>query len=108
LNELSREGREEGRRKTLNQNSTNYLRTRLEMMERFALAIAFYLGRVFNHPNAWFMRATEAVSPSPGGEGRGEGGLQTKMRVVNGLEGKNFFSPSQPSRSSRDTQLSAT
>ena len=29
-------------------------------------------------------------------------------RVVNGLEGKNFFSPSQPSRSSRDTQLSAT
>jgi GxxExxY protein len=28
-------------------------------------------------------------------------------RVVNGLEGKNFFSPSQPSRSSRDTQLSA-
>ena len=25
-------------------------------------------------------------------------------RVVNGLEGKNFFSTSQPSRSSRDTQ----
>jgi hypothetical protein len=28
-------------------------------------------------------------------------------RVVNGLKGKNFFFPSQPSRS-RDTQLSAT
>ena len=70
-------------------------------------AIAFCLVTVFSHPDAWFMRATETVSPSLGGEGRGEGGLQTKMRVVNGLEGKNFLSPLQPSRSSRDTQLSA-
>jgi hypothetical protein len=29
-------------------------------------AIAFYLGTVFSHLNAWFMRATETVSPSPG------------------------------------------
>ena len=169
MNELSREGREEGRRKTLNQNSTNfneeeigkiildsalvelksvekitsdYLGACLKMMKRVALAIAFYPGTVFSHPNAWFMRAAETVSPSPGGEGRGEGGLQTNikrpfrifrralrliplklgclinfneahlkngiMRVVNGLEGKSFFPPSQPSRSSRDTQLSAT
>jgi hypothetical protein len=44
-------------------------------------AIVFYLGRVFSHPNAWFLRATETVSPSPGGEGRGEGGLQTKIEL---------------------------
>jgi hypothetical protein len=48
-------------------------------MKRVALAIAFYLGTVFSHPNAWFVRAAETVSPSPGGEGRGEGGLQTKI-----------------------------
>jgi len=63
LNELSREGREEERRKTLNHNSTNFNEVHLK------------------------------------------NGI---TRVVNGLEGKNFFSPSQPSRSSRDTQLSAT
>jgi hypothetical protein len=38
------------------------------MMKRVAkaitFAIAFYLGPVFSHPNAWFMRATEIVSPS--------------------------------------------
>jgi hypothetical protein len=38
------------------------------MMKRVAVAIPFYLGTVFSHPNAWFMRATETVSPSPGGE----------------------------------------
>jgi hypothetical protein len=27
------------------------------------------------------MRATETVSPSPGGEGRGEGGLQTLIKL---------------------------
>jgi hypothetical protein len=27
------------------------------------------------------MRAAETVSPSPGGEGRGEGGLQTKIEL---------------------------
>jgi len=42
-------------------------------------AIAFFLGRVFSHPNAWFMRAAETVSPSPGGEGWGEGGILTKI-----------------------------
>jgi hypothetical protein len=58
-------------------------------MKHVALAIAsqllsqllFYLGTVFNNPNAWFMRAAETVSPSPGGEGRGEGGLQTKIEL---------------------------
>jgi hypothetical protein len=49
------------------------------MMKRIAVAITFaidfYLGTVFSHPNAWFMRAAETVSPSPGGEGRGEGEL---------------------------------
>ena len=44
-------------------------------------AIAFCLVTVFNHPDVWFMRATETVSPSPGGEGRGEGGLQTKIEL---------------------------
>jgi hypothetical protein len=44
-------------------------------------AIAFCLVTVFSHPDAWFMRATETVSPSPGGEGRGEGGLQTLIKL---------------------------
>src|ERR1700722_13185345 len=54
-------------------------------MKRVAMpitfAIAFFIGTVFNHPNAWFLRAAETVSPSPGGEGRGEGGLQTKIKL---------------------------
>src|ERR1700722_10783179 len=54
-------------------------------MKRVAMpitfAIAFFIGTVFSHPNAWFMRAAETVSPSPGGEGRGEGGLQTKIQL---------------------------
>src|ERR1700722_18353312 len=54
-------------------------------MKRVAMpitfAIAFFIGTVFSHPNAWFMSATETVSPSPGGEGRGEGGLQTKIKL---------------------------
>jgi hypothetical protein len=54
-------------------------------MKRVAMAIifaiAFYFGTVFSHPNAWFLRAAETVSPSPGGEGRGEGGLQTKIEL---------------------------
>jgi len=54
-------------------------------MKRVAMAttfaIAFYLGTVFSHPNAWFVRATETVSPSPGGEGLGKGGLQTKIEL---------------------------
>ena len=73
------------------------LRARLKIIRCVAMviifaitfAITFYLGRVFSHPNAWFMRATETVSPSPGGEGlpraesrgRGEGGLQTKIQL---------------------------
>jgi hypothetical protein len=61
------------------------LRARLKIIRRVAMvitfAITFYLGRVFSHPNAWFMRATETDSPSPGGEGRGEGGLQTKIQL---------------------------
>jgi hypothetical protein len=47
-------------------------------MKRGALAIAFHLGPVFSHPNVWFMRAAETVSPSLGGEGRGEGGLSSQ------------------------------
>jgi hypothetical protein len=43
-------------------------------MKRVALAIAFYLGTVFSHPNAWFVRAAETVSPVAGGEGQDEGG----------------------------------
>jgi hypothetical protein len=62
-----------------------FVRACLKMMKRVALAIAyaiaFSLGRVFSHPNARFMRATGTVSPSPGGEGRGEGGLQTKIQL---------------------------
>jgi type II secretory pathway pseudopilin PulG len=84
-----------------------FLRACLKMMKRVAMAItfeiAFYLGPVFSRPNAWFMRAAETVSPSPGssalrfdatrwacraeaqrrrgGEGRGEGGLQTKIKL---------------------------
>ncbi|MGA2869324.1 MAG: hypothetical protein ABSF34_09210, partial [Verrucomicrobiota bacterium] len=56
---------------------------RVAMAITFAitLAIAFYRGTVFSYPKAWFMRATETVSPSPGGEGRGEGGLQTKIQL---------------------------
>jgi hypothetical protein len=57
----------------------------LKIMKRIAMAItfaiAFFLGTVFSHPNAWFMRAAETVSPSPGGEGRGEGGLPTKIKL---------------------------
>jgi hypothetical protein len=34
----------------------------------WVLAIAFYLRTVFSHPNAWFTRAVETVSPSSGGE----------------------------------------
>jgi len=60
------------------------LRARLKIIRRVAraipFAIAFYLGKVFSHPNAWFTKATETVSPSPGGEGR-EGGLQTKIQL---------------------------
>ena len=54
------------------------------MMRRAAMANAFELdlGTVFSHPNAWFTRAAETVSPSPGGEGRGEGGLQTKIKLL--------------------------
>ena len=52
-------------------------------------AMAFCLVTVFNHPDVWFMRATETVSPSPGVEGlpraesrgQGEGGLQTKIEL---------------------------
>jgi hypothetical protein len=59
------------------------LRACLKIMKHVAMAInfamAFYLGTVFSHPNAWFLRAAETVSPSPGGEGRG--GLQTKIQL---------------------------
>jgi hypothetical protein len=61
------------------------LKACLKIMKRVAMAITFaivfYLGTVFSHLNAWFMRATETVSPSPGEEGRGEGGLQTKIEL---------------------------
>jgi hypothetical protein len=46
-----------------------------------AFATVFHLGTAFNHPNVWFLKATETVSPSPGGEGRGEGGFQTKIEL---------------------------
>jgi hypothetical protein len=70
-------------------------------MKRVTLAIAFYLGTVFSHPNAWLTRAAATVSPYPysstlrfnatrwacsaeaqrrRGEGR-EGGLQTKIKL---------------------------
>jgi hypothetical protein len=55
------------------------LRACLKILKRIAMAITFNLGTVFSHPNVWFMRAAETVSPSPGGDGRGEGGLQTKI-----------------------------
>jgi hypothetical protein len=53
------------------------------MMRRAAMANAFELdlGTVFSHPNAWFTRAAETFSPSPGGAGRGEGGLQTNIKL---------------------------
>src|ERR1700677_23248 len=38
-----------------------HLRACLKIMKRVAKAIAFYLGTVFSHPNAWFMRATETI-----------------------------------------------
>jgi hypothetical protein len=64
--------------------------------------IAFYFGTAFSHLNAWFMRAAETISPSPGGEGRGEGGLQTKIilpfrifRPALGL-GKRFSRKAKP------------
>jgi hypothetical protein len=61
------------------------LRACLKMMKHVPMAItfamAFCLVTVFNHPDVWFMRATETVSPSPGGEGRGEGGLQTIIEL---------------------------
>ncbi|MGA2869176.1 MAG: hypothetical protein ABSF34_08455 [Verrucomicrobiota bacterium] len=61
------------------------LRACLKMMKHVAMAItfaiAYYLVTVFSHPDAWFMRAAETISPSPGGEGRGEGGLQTIIEL---------------------------
>ena len=69
------------------------LRACLKMMKHVAMAItfamAFCLVTVFNHPDVWFMRATETVSPSPGVEGlpraesrgQGEGGLQTIIEL---------------------------
>jgi hypothetical protein len=63
------------------------LRACLKIINRVAMVITLQLlsqldlGRVFSHSNAWFMRAAETVSPSPGGEGRGEGGLQTLIKL---------------------------
>jgi hypothetical protein len=44
-------------------------------------AIIFFIGTVFSHLNAWFMRAVETVSPSRGGAGGGEGGIQVKIEL---------------------------
>jgi hypothetical protein len=64
-----------GDRKSVHKMVSKSLRSCLKIMKRVASAIAFYLGMAFNHPNVWLMKATETVSPSPWGEGRGEGGL---------------------------------
>jgi hypothetical protein len=47
-----------------------------------ALAIAFYLGTGFSHPNAWFTRAAETDSPSPGGEAGVRAGFKPKYNCI--------------------------
>jgi GxxExxY protein len=171
LNELSREGREEERRKTLNQNSTNFSEEEigkiildsafkvhtalgpglLESVYEAAMAVelknrglrvekqvpiavtyegeqleaGFRADLIIEQKVLVELKSVETVTPLfkkittnylrliPLKLGYlinfNEAHLKNGItRVVNGLEGKNFFSPSQPSRSSRDTQLSAT
>jgi GxxExxY protein len=165
LNELSREGREEGRRKTLNQNSTNFneeeigkiildsafkvhtalgpgllesvyeaamaveLRNRgLRVEKQVPIAVTyegeqleagFRADLIIEQKVLVELKSVETVTPLfkkittnylrliplklgyliNFNETHLKNGI---MRVVNGLEGKNFFSPSQPSRASRD------
>ena len=64
-------------------------------MKRIALAIDFYVGTVFSHPNVWFMRAAETISPSPGERAGVRASFKPKL---NGLR---FFR--QPLRRSGDS-----
>jgi GxxExxY protein len=171
LNELSRDGREEERRKTLNQNSTNFNEEEigeiildsafkvhtalgpglLESVYEGAMAVelknrglrvekqvpiavtyegeqleaGFRADLIIEQKVLVELKSVETVTPLfkkittnylrliplklgyliNFNEAHLKNGI---IRVVNGLEGKKFFSPSQPSRSSRDTQLSAT
>jgi GxxExxY protein len=170
LNELSRDGREERRRKTLNQNSTNFNEEEigkiildsafkvhtalgpglLESVYEAAMAVelknrglrvekqvpiavtyegeqleaGFRADLIIEQKVLVELKSVETVTPLfkkittnylrliPLKLGYlinfNESHLKNGITgVVNGLEGKNFFSPSQPSRSSRDTQLSA-
>ena len=56
----------------------------LKIMKRetmpITFVIAFYFGTAFSHlERVVHERAAETITPAPGGAGRGEGGLQTKI-----------------------------